>query len=136
MIIYGINLIGVIVAAFLGMAVGMFWYGPLFGKEWMKLVGMTKKDIKAMKKGMVKTMTTSMLAQLTTAVITGLLMSITGYKTIAGGIILASIIWLGYIATTLVNPVLWEKKPIKLYIINSLHYLVALILMAIVLALV
>ena len=39
------NWIGVILAAISAMVVGYVWYGPLFGKPWMKLVGITKEDI-------------------------------------------------------------------------------------------
>lgn len=40
-----INWLAVVLATVAAMAIGYVWYGPLFGKQWMKLVGMTKKDI-------------------------------------------------------------------------------------------
>src|SRR5688572_1633570 len=50
------NYLAILVAAVAGMAVGFFWYGPLFGKIWVKLSGFTKEDMeKAQAKGMTKT---------------------------------------------------------------------------------
>jgi hypothetical protein len=36
-----INYLAVIAAAIAAVGVGVLWYGPLFGKEWMKLMGYT-----------------------------------------------------------------------------------------------
>ena len=41
-----INWIAVLVAAVSAFMIGGIWYGPLFGKKWMELVGKTEEDIK------------------------------------------------------------------------------------------
>lgn len=38
-----VNWVSVFVAALSGFAIGALWYGPLFGKPWMRLSGMTKE---------------------------------------------------------------------------------------------
>lgn len=38
-----VNWLSVIVAAASGFVIGSLWYGPLFGKAWMRLSGMTKE---------------------------------------------------------------------------------------------
>jgi hypothetical protein len=45
-----INYLAVIVSAIWAMVLGAIWYGPLFGKQWMKIVGINSKDKKAMAK--------------------------------------------------------------------------------------
>ena len=51
-----INFAAVLVAAIVGFIIGILWYGPLFGKSWMRLMGMTDKQLKeARQKGMGKT---------------------------------------------------------------------------------
>lgn len=40
-----INWLAVLAATAAAMAIGALWYGPLFGKQWMKLVKLTKKDV-------------------------------------------------------------------------------------------
>ncbi|WP_260482692.1 DUF1761 domain-containing protein [Sphingomicrobium flavum] len=41
-----INWIAVLVASVSAFILGGIWYGPLFGKKWMELVGMTEEKIK------------------------------------------------------------------------------------------
>lgn len=41
-----INWFAVGAASLVGFVIGAIWYGPLFGKVWMKEVGMTEEDIK------------------------------------------------------------------------------------------
>jgi hypothetical protein len=38
-----VNWLSVFVAALSGFVIGGLWYGPLFGKPWMRLTGMTKE---------------------------------------------------------------------------------------------
>jgi len=38
-----VNWLAVLVAALSGFVIGALWYGPLFGKVWMRLTGMTKE---------------------------------------------------------------------------------------------
>lgn len=40
-----INWVAILLAVVAAMIIGFVWYGPLFGKQWMKLVGLKKKDI-------------------------------------------------------------------------------------------
>ena len=45
-IISGINFWAVLVAALSSFVIGSLWYGPLFGKTWMKLNGLTDENLK------------------------------------------------------------------------------------------
>src|SRR5258706_1426327 len=45
-----INYVAVLIAAIVSMPLGFLWYGPLFGKQWMKLSGITEAKMKAGKK--------------------------------------------------------------------------------------
>lgn len=42
-----INWLAVLVAALAGFAIGGLWYGPLFGKAWMREAGMTDEKMKS-----------------------------------------------------------------------------------------
>lgn len=46
-----INWIAIVVAAILPLGTGFLWYGPLFGKAWMKETGMTEEKAKSMNPG-------------------------------------------------------------------------------------
>ena len=48
-----VNYLSVLVATIAGMVVGFIWYGPLFGKTWIRLTKFSQTDInKAKEKGM------------------------------------------------------------------------------------
>lgn len=47
-----INFYAILVAALTTLVIGFVWYGPLFGKAWMKETGLTEEDLK--KDSMVK----------------------------------------------------------------------------------
>ena len=130
-----VNYIAVLVAAIASMVVGFLWYGPLFGKLWIKMMNFDKKKMdEAKKKGMGKTY---MLAFLTSLIMSYVLAHFVGYlqaATIADAVVLAFWLWLGFFATTQLGMVMWEGKPVKLYLLNTLHYLVTLAVMASILA--
>lgn len=46
----------VIVCAVLAMVIGFIWYGPLFGKKWLEVVGAMPEDIEARKEMQKKAM--------------------------------------------------------------------------------
>lgn len=45
---FDINWLALIAASFVPLATGFLWYGPLFGKAWMKETGMTEEKAKAL----------------------------------------------------------------------------------------
>jgi hypothetical protein len=53
-----------------------------------------------------------------------------GAGSAVGGLVLGFWIWLGFYATTLLGPVLWEKVPLKLYAITAGRWLVSILVMA------
>lgn len=98
----------------------------------------SKKDREKMMKGMWKPMLGNFLALLLTAyVLTYVIQSAEAFsKTsgVAAGLQAGFWIWLGFIATTALNTVLWEKASWKLYFINVGHHLAGLLLMGAILA--
>lgn len=40
-----VSLLATVVATVLGFVLGALWYGPLFGKSWMRAVGVTREDL-------------------------------------------------------------------------------------------
>ena len=127
------NLLGVLIACIVSIGIGALWYSPvLFGNVWMKLTGFDKKKIEeAKKKGMVKSYLISFLGILVMVYILGYLMDATSISFV----LLAVLIWRGFMATTALSVVLWEGKSFKLYLINVLHHLVVLLTAGVILSL-
>ena len=56
------NYLGLLICGVLSLVLGFIWYGPLFGKKWMEIIGvngMDKEKMKEMQKGMWKLYATS-----------------------------------------------------------------------------
>ncbi len=113
-----INLVALISAGIASMVVGFIWYGPLFGRAWMRLTG--KKEM-GDKSQMPKTYGIMFIASLVTAYV----LSVFG-----GGMETAFWVWLGFQATLLLNSVLFEGKSWNLYFLNAGHQLVSLLAMS------
>ena len=129
-----VNYFAVIAAAVASMAVGMIWYGPLFGKAWMKIQGITKKSMKGMKLKPAQAMTGGFIVSLVTAYVLAHFVGSVQATTIGAASRLAFWLWLGFAMPITIGSYLWENKPFKLFLINGAHWLVSLIVMASVLA--
>ena len=72
------------------------------------------------------------IGSLVTAFVLGYLIDMIG-KDVYTGILLALLAWLGFIVTTSLGSVLWEGKPVSLYVLNILFHLVNLVVMGLIL---
>ncbi len=131
-----VNYVAVLVASVVSMLVGFAWYSKmLFQDSWMKSAGIDKKKIKEKQKGMAGTMLIAFIGAVVTNYVLAMFIEYTKASTFMEGSIVGFWIWLGFFATTMTGVVLWEGKPWKLYLINSSHYLVVLLINGGVLAL-
>jgi hypothetical protein len=126
-----VNYWAVLAAMVANMALGFAWYSQaMFGKDWIALMGW---DPKKMKKPTSEEMTKSVVGGLIAAGVMAYVLShfadYAGAATWLGGMQLGFWVWLGFVATVTVGGVLWERKPWKLYFINSGYWLVALLVM-------
>lgn len=114
----GINWVAVVAAAVASMAVGFIWYGPLFGKAWMKLSGLKEMGDK---KDMPKNYAIMFVASLVSAYVLSVLGA--SFQT-------AFWVWLGFQATLLLHGVLFEGQSWNLYFLKAGHQLVSLLAMS------
>jgi hypothetical protein len=122
-----INILAVIVSTIVYMVLGMLWYGPLFGKKWMQLTG--KKDaMKGPKKEMQKSMVMGLVNAFIIVFVLAIVLRIAGAMSPVAGLMLGALIAIGFVMTVNLNRVLWEKIPIRLFWLNTLHALVSLMI--------
>ena len=128
--------IKILVSAIASFLFGWLWYGPLFGKKWMKLMssGFNKKSISSVKIKPTTAMVLGFLSTVLTAYILSLFINSLRAVTITEGLWIGFWLWLGFIATTTLGTVLWENKPVKLYFLNNIYYLLSLEIMAVILS--
>ncbi|HSU73247.1 MAG TPA: DUF1761 domain-containing protein [Candidatus Binatia bacterium] len=128
-----VNIWAILVATIIQMVLGFLWYGPLFGKIWMKEMRFDPK-----KKPPKGTMTKSYVIMIVSAFIMAYVLAhfvkLLSVTSLAGACQIAFWIWLGFVATIQVGSVLWEGKSWKLFAINAAYWLVGIFFMAWVLA--
>lgn len=134
-----INLMAILVAAIAAVILGSVWYGPLFGKKWMHLMGIAMNPTPENKRKMMKSYVLMFIGTLLMAyVLAHVLIFSMAYMNTAGldaGITAGIWVWLGFVAPTTVGMVLWEGKPWKLWFIVAGYYLVSIPMMGVILAL-
>lgn len=130
-----INYLAVLVAAIVNMVVGSLWYGPVFGKTWMGLMGFTPESMKNMKLSAMQAMALGFVTSLIMAYVLAHFVFMSGAIDAGGALTLAFWIWLGFMLTTAASSFLWEGKPFKLFVLNAAEQFVALLLMTLVITL-
>ncbi len=135
-----INYLAIVLCAIANMALGFLWYGKLFGKQWMALMGMTPEMMNAQKAkgGMWKGYALAFVGSLAMAfVLAHSLIFAAAYLGVSGisaGWQAGFWSWLGFVAPVTLGSVLWEGKPWKLWILINGYYLVSLLIMGTILA--
>lgn len=139
MFLVPINYLAVILCGISYMVIGMLWFGPLFGKRWMRLSGITEKKLKELQQnGMTQTYAISFVSSLVMAYVLDHFIWFTapGAVTIAVGIKTAIWAWLGFVATTSLAGYLYtaEKKPMSLYLLDNGCWFVSFLFFGIILS--
>ncbi|MEK7141583.1 MAG: DUF1761 domain-containing protein [Patescibacteria group bacterium] len=133
-----VNLIAVFSAAVASMSVGYLWYGPLFGKLWMKEMGMKGTMSEAAILGMAKSYAIMFVGSLVMAyVLAHAIFFASTYLNMTGlpaGIMSGFWNWLGFVAPVTLGSVLWEGKSWKLWILNNGYWLVTILVMGVILS--
>ena len=124
-----INWLSIVVAAISAFLIGGIWYGPVFGRAWMKEFGYTEEDIK--QRNIPRTFGLSLLLAFFAAFMLDLFIGATAdiiYGTMAG--FFAGI---GWVAAFLGILYLFEMRSAKAFVINGGYCVVSLTLMGLIL---
>ncbi len=124
-----INLWSILVASVVAFAISAVWYSPiLFGKEWMSLTNINEKDIAIAKtKGVTLFYVIQFIFTVISFCVLGFVMSALGTRTASDGAFLGLIAWVGFVLPVGVSNLMWEKKPFKLVLINTISTLLTLV---------
>ena len=129
MIMMEINLWAVLAAGLAAMVLGYIWYAPpVFGKMWMKLAKVEKA-----KGGMAITVLSGLISMWVMAYVLAYLLKFLQAQTIWEGVIAGVWVWVGFVATVSLGSVIYERKPIKLYLLNNAFNLLSLAMMGVIL---
>lgn len=125
-VFHSLNNLAILVSAIILWVLGAIWYTALFNKPWMALSGVKREPGK--RDGMLLGMTASLLCNLVLSLILALLImwsNVSGFKY---GAVIGVLVWMAFIAATSLPQGIYEKRPFKLFAINSGYWLVGLII--------
>jgi len=127
-----INYLAVLVATLASMILGAIWYAPpVFGKQWMKLTGLTEKDAKDNRGAPMALM---LVGALVAAYVMAYFVGYTGAQTIGDGIRLGAWIGIGFVFTAAMGETIFSRRPTKLLAITSGYQVINLIMIGAILA--
>lgn len=124
----------VVASAIAATLIGYVWYHPrIFGTMWMRLNAVTPE--RAERGARLRHLYTALglVANLVVAYVMRVFLVDIGITNTADAARVGFFIWLGFVAPILLGAVLWEHRPVSLYLLNAGYWLVALIAMAIIL---
>ena len=127
----------IVAAGVASVLIGWVWYHPrVFGTTWMRLANVTPEMAERGK----KMMPLSVVVSLCGSMLIAYVMNYVGvafhiFDWVGAVFELALWCWLGFVVPTSLGMVLWEQRPFKLYLINTLYWLVTFVVMALILVL-
>lgn len=109
-----VNYWAIATGAIFSMVLGAIWYGPLFGKKWMEIVGVNPADLEARKK-MQKSAGPLYAVQFVLTLFQVLVLAhLVADTNIAGGLERSLWIWAAFIIPALAGAVMWTNEAAKL----------------------
>lgn len=131
-----VNYLAILVAAVVSYAVGAVWHSPIgFGKQWMKMMGFSKDHMHSMPLTAKQAMIIGFFVTLLFSYVLAYFVAYMGATTLFLALQLGFWVWLGFVATTVINGWLWEGKSFKLFLFNASYQLVSIEVMALILGL-
>lgn len=127
-----LNYVAVLVAGIVYFALGALWYSPLlFAKPWMAAVGLTNEDVQG---GSPLIYLYPLIFYVIAAAVVALLIQALGITTIAAGIFLGALGWLGFMLPAIGSSYIFESRSFKLFLITSGYHLLGFLLLGSILA--
>jgi len=127
-----INIFAVLIATIIQFFIGYLWYSKfMFGKIFLKNLGKTDEEVKMKPINIIGPLIIAFLSFLFFAIILDLLIAIN----LGMSMLLAVLIWVGFIATTNLYAVFFEERNFILYLLNVGYQLVGLVIGALIIGL-
>jgi len=131
--ISALNWWAVVAAAVVAMVVGFVWYARgVFGRPWMKAIGLTDKDLK--NADMVRPMVLMVAATVVTVVAMGVLVQVLELTSVWQGATFGILVAVGLLGTNKLMQSQFEQRPLAYNVITTGADVVSLALMGAILA--
>ena len=115
-----LNLLAIFLAWLVHIVLGLIWFSPkLFGNQWTKLTG---KDLKPDSKWIVP----GLLGHLLMVFVLIFLIKIANIQHGSGGLVIGLLAWIGFIVPLETGELVWERIPLRLYLIRISNQFIGL----------
>ncbi len=122
-----VNWFAVLGAAIAAFATGAIWYGPLFGKRWMALIGLRPEQLRNPTVPLVVSFVMSLVSATALAVI------VTPFsKDVATAALVGGLVWVASGLVLKLNDLMYGGRPAGLFYLDSIHHLITLVVMAVI----
>lgn len=132
-----INWWAIIVCAVASMVLGSIWYGPLFGKTWLRIIGASEMDIEKRKEMQKKAMPLYFIQIILSIFQVWVLAYYIAGWVEASALTNALWIWAGFVMPTVAATAMWNNNPRKIawaqFLVQAGYQLVAFIMFALIL---
>ena len=127
MVFANISLLAVLLSTIFAMVVGGLWYGPLFGKPWARMMGISTKDMKNMPLTAPQAMGLGFITTLLISAALAALLNWFAVPNFVGAIKVALFVWFGFFIPLLMDTFLWQGKEFNVVLLNAAYRLVSLV---------
>jgi len=122
-----VNYLAVLVCTAVAMVLGALWYSQiLFGNAWMKGVGLKNEDVS--KSDTSKAMLGGLVIAFVINIVLSSFIIMTQTTTFWMGVHIGALVGVGFIAMVLLMNSLYEKRSLKLWVINSFYHIILLMI--------
>ena len=122
-----LNWLAIVVASLSAFALGSLWYGPVFGKAWQKLSGLSDEDIQNGHPAL--TYGGAFGLNIFAAFGMAMLLQLHPSPDLVSGLNVGLLIGLAFVATTFGINYLFAQRPLRLYLIDAGYMVVLLVVM-------
>jgi hypothetical protein len=119
----------VIVSAIAYWILGAVWYGLLFTKQFVSLMRFTPQQLEELQRQVpAKEYVLAFLSGLIMSAVLASLFNLIRPRSAIQAAGIAVLLWCGFVLTTTLDTVLFESRPLGLYLINNGYHLVGLLI--------
>jgi len=124
-----LNWLAILVATVSGFMLGGVWYGPMFGKAWLKAIGKTEEELQPSPTPFVVSFFTALI----TAIVLSALIHNLEFTTVVDGVVLGLLVGVGFIATAMGSDAAFCGWGLPLFLIQSGYRITYSVIMGVIL---
>lgn len=126
-----LNYLAIVISSVIYFGLGAVWFGPLFGKQWLRLVGLslTEED----KKNALFMFAKTFLLDLFITVCTAFILVLAKSETVADALTISAIIGFGFVIAPFLGNYMYAKRSMSLFFIEGFYHVFCIVIVSIIL---